>query len=717
MPKKLTLILAIACAIGAFFAYDLQPYLSFEGLKAGVVEFRHWRDQFPLLTSTGFFLLYVAVTALSLPGAAVMTLAAGALFGLWWGLLLVSFASTIGATLAFLVSRYVLRDVVQLRFGERLQAVDRGIAKDGAFYLFTLRLVPVIPFFVINLVMGLTRLPVKTFYWVSQVGMLAGTLVYVNAGTQLGRIESMSDILSPALLGSFILLGLFPWIAKAALARWQKVRVYKGFARPKKFDRNLIVLGAGAGGLVTSYIAAAVKAKVTLVEAGAMGGDCLNTGCVPSKALLRSAKVAHQMKEAARFGVSAPQAEVDFKQLMRRVKEVIAAIEPHDSVARYTGLGVEVKQGYGRIIDPWTVEISETGGNKTSLTARSIVIATGANPVVPALPGLDAVGYLTSETMWQALSERDVAPARLAILGGGPIACELAQAFARLGSAVTVIEVAEHLLPREDSDVAAHVTQMLRDEGVTVLSGHRAESAAVTEGEKQLLLSFLGGETRVVFDELICAVGRKPRLQGFGLEALGFDVSKPVETNRYLQTVFPNIYLAGDVANRGQLTHLAAHQAWYAAVNALFGRFRRFAVDERVIPACIYLDPEVARVGLTETEAMARGVSYELTRYDLADLDRAIADGAAKGFVKVLTAPGKDRILGAVIVGERAGDLLAEFVLAMKHGLGLNKVLGTIHSYPTWAEANKYVAGEWKRANAPEKLLAWIKRYHAWERG
>ncbi len=717
MPKKLTLILAIACAIGAFFAYDLQQYLSFEGLKAGVVEFRHWRDQFPLLTSTGFFLLYVAVTALSLPGAAVMTLAAGALFGLWWGLLLVSFASTIGATLAFLVSRYVLRDVVQLRFGERLQAVDRGIAKDGAFYLFTLRLVPVIPFFVINLVMGLTRLPVKTFYWVSQVGMLAGTLVYVNAGTQLGRIESMSDILSPALLGSFILLGLFPWIAKAALARWQKVRVYKGFARPKKFDRNLIVLGAGAGGLVTSYIAAAVKAKVTLVEAGAMGGDCLNTGCVPSKALLRSAKVAHQMKEAARFGVSAPQAEVDFKQLMRRVKEVIAAIEPHDSVARYTGLGVEVKQGYGRIIDPWTVEISETGGNKTSLTARSIVIATGANPVVPALLGLDAVGYLTSETMWQALSERDVAPARLAILGGGPIACELAQAFARLGSAVTVIEVAEHLLPREDSDVAAHVTQMLRDEGVTVLSGHRAESAAVTEGEKQLLLSFLGGETRVVFDELICAVGRKPRLQGFGLEALGFDVSKPVETNRYLQTVFPNIYLAGDVANRGQLTHLAAHQAWYAAVNALFGRFRRFAVDERVIPACIYLDPEVARVGLTETEAMARGVSYELTRYDLADLDRAIADGAAKGFVKVLTAPGKDRILGAVIVGERAGDLLAEFVLAMKHGLGLNKVLGTIHSYPTWAEANKYVAGEWKRANAPEKLLAWIKRYHAWDRG
>lgn len=717
MHKKLTLILAMVFAIGTFFAYDLQQYLSFDGLKSTLVQFQSWRDAYPLLTSAGFFILYVAVTALSLPGAAVMTLAAGALFGLWWGLLLVSFASTIGATLAFLVSRYMLRDVVQLRFGDRLKTINDGVAKDGAFYLFTLRLVPVVPFFVINLVMGLTSLPVKTFYWVSQLGMLAGTLVYVNAGTQLGRIERMSDILSPALLGSFVLLGLFPWLAKAVLARWQKRRVYQGFDRPKQFDRNIIVLGAGAGGLVTSYIAAAVKAKVTLIEAREMGGDCLNTGCVPSKALLRSAKAVSQVKEAARFGVQSSSPEVDFQGVMQCVNDAIAAIEPHDSVERYTELGVEVKQGYGRIVDPWTVEIDEAEGTTTSLTARSIVIATGASPVVPPLPGLDDVGCLTSETLWDAMSKRTAAPKRLAILGGGPIGCELAQAFSRLGSDVTLIEMSDQLMPREDSEVASYVSEVLSEDGVRVLTGHRAESAMKLDGEKQLLLSHLGGELRLVFDELICAVGRKPRVQGFGLENLGIDVVKGVETNDYLQTRFPNIYLAGDVANKGQLTHLAAHQAWYAAVNALFGRFRKFAVDDRVIPACTYLDPEVARVGLTEKEAIATGVSYEVTRYDIDDLDRAIAEGAAKGFVKVLTAPGKDRILGAVIVGEHAGDLLAEFVLAMKHGLGLNKILGTTHSYPTWAEANKYAAGEWKRAHAPEKLLAWVKRYHDWERG
>lgn len=717
MHKKLTLILAIVFAIGAFFAYDLQQYLSIDGLKSTLVQFQSWRDAYPLLTSAGFFLLYVAVTGLSLPGAAVMTLAAGALFGLWWGLLLVSFASTIGATLAFLVSRYMLRDVVQLRFGDRLKTINDGVTKDGAFYLFTLRLVPVVPFFVINLVMGLTSLPVKTFYWVSQLGMLAGTLVYVNAGTQLGRIERMSDILSPALLGSFVLLGLFPWLAKAVLARWQKKRVYQGFDRPKQFDRNIIVLGAGAGGLVTSYIAAAVKAKVTLIEASEMGGDCLNTGCVPSKALLRSAKAVSQVKEAARFGVQSSSPEVDFQGVMQCVNDVIAAIEPHDSVERYTELGVEVKQGYGRIVDPWTVEIDEAEGTTTSLTARSIVIATGASPVVPPLPGLDDVGCLTSETLWDAMSKRTAAPKRLAILGGGPIGCELAQAFSRLGSEVTLIEMSDQLMPREDSEVASYVSEILSEDGVRVLTGHRAESAMKLDGEKQLLLSHLGGELCLVFDELICAVGRKPRVEGFGLENLGIDVGNSVETNDYLQTLFPNIYLAGDVANKGQLTHLAAHQAWYAAVNALFGRFRKFAVDDRVIPACTYLDPEVARVGLTEKEAIATGVSYEVTRYDIDDLDRAIAEGAAKGFVKVLTAPGKDRILGAVIVGEHAGDLLAEFVLAMKHGLGLNKILGTTHSYPTWAEANKYAAGEWKRAHAPEKLLAWVKRYHDWERG
>ena len=717
--KKLLVLIAAAAAVAAFFALDLGRFLSLGYLKQSQAAFAALYAEQPGLVIGGYFAAYVAATALSLPGAVILTLAGGAIFGFGVGLLVVSFASSLGATLAFLAARFVLRDSVQARFGQRLAEIDRGVQKDGAFYLFTLRLIPVVPFFVINLLMGLTRMRALTFYWVSQLGMLAGTAVYVNAGTQIAQIDSLRGILSPGLLGSFVLLGLFPLIARKAVEAVQKRKVYARWAtvRPRHFDRNLVVIGAGAGGLVTAYIAAAVKAKVTLVEAHKMGGDCLNYGCVPSKALIKSAKLAHQMRHASRYGLSDTAPSFSFRAVMQRIHDVIRAIEPHDSVERYTGLGVEVLQGYAKIVNPWTVEIALNDGGKQVLTTRSIVIAAGARPFVPPLPGLSEAGYVTSDTLWDTFAKLDEVPRRLVVLGGGPIGCELTQAFARLGSQVTQVEMAPRLMLREDEEVSALVQQAMQADGVRVLTGHKALRCERDGDVKVLVAESAGAEVRIEFDELICAVGRVARLQGYGLEDLGIPTQRTVETNEYLQTIYPNIYAAGDVAGPFQFTHVAAHQAWYAAVNALFGDFRKFKADYSVIPWSTFVDPEVARVGLNEQEAREKGIAYEVTKYGIDDLDRAIADSEAHGFVKVLTVPGKDRILGVTIVGTHAGDLLAEYVMAMKHGLGLNKLLGTIHTYPTLAEANKYAAGEWKRAHQPHGLLRWVKKYHDHRRG
>jgi len=715
--KKALIVIAVVALGIAFFALDLHHVLTLEGLKAGRGQFEAWRASSPILVALAFFGFYVLVTALSLPGATVMTLAAGALFGLLWGTVIVSFASSMGATLAFLVSRYLLRDAIQRRFGDRLKAVNDGMARDGALYLLTLRLVPLFPFFVVNLLMGLTAIPTRTYYFVSQVGMLAGTLVYVNAGTQLARIESLSGIVSPGLLISFALLGVFPWLSRRFISAVQRRRVYAKWRRPRHFDRNIVVIGAGAAGLVTAYIGAAVKARVTLIEAHKMGGDCLNYGCVPSKALIRSATLAHQMRHGERYGVGTTQPQFSFRKLMARVHEIIRTIEPHDSVERYTALGVDVLQGYARIIDPWTVQVALNGGGTQRLTARSIVIAAGARPFVPALPGLEEVGYVTSDTLWDEFASLDAPPARLVVLGGGPVGCELAQCFARLGSKVTQVELAPRIMIREDEEVSELARASLTRDGVTVLTGHKAVRCERDAERKFIVVEHAGGELRIEFDALLCAVGRVARLTGYGLEELGIQTHRTVVTNEYLETLYPNIYAAGDVAGPYQFTHVAAHQAWYAAVNALFGDFRKFKADYSVVPWATFTDPEVARVGLNEQEAREKGIAHEVTRYGIDDLDRAIADGAAYGFVKVLTVPGKDRILGVTIVGEHAADLLAEFVLAMKHGLGLNKILGTIHTYPTMSEANKYAAGEWKRAHAPQRLLAWLQRYHAWRRG
>jgi pyruvate/2-oxoglutarate dehydrogenase complex dihydrolipoamide dehydrogenase (E3) component/uncharacterized membrane protein YdjX (TVP38/TMEM64 family) len=700
--------LLAAALVAAFFLFDLRQYLSLEGLRARHADLAALLVTRPLLVVSLFFLVYVAAIALSIPGATILTLGAGAIFGLWLGVLIVSFASTLGGTLAFLGSRYLFRDWVERRFGERMQAIDRGLERDGIFYLLALRLNPAVPFFFINLAMGLTRMGMLRFALVSQIGMLPATFVYVNAGTQLAQIRTLSDIATPGLIGSLILLSLFPLIAKAAVGALKRRRVYRGWKRPKRFDRNLIVIGAGAGGLVTAYIAAAVRAKVTLIEAKEMGGDCLNTGCVPSKALIRSARAAHEMRTATRYGLASAEPQVDFPAVMRRVRDIIKHIAPADSVERYTSLGVDVRQGYATLVDPWTVEV-----NGERLTARSIVIAAGGEPVLPPIPGLADSGYLTSDTMWEALERRETLPKRLVIVGGGPIGVEMAQAFTRLGSAVTLVQGGKRILPKEDDDAAAVIARRLADEGVALLTGHQA----LRVEQKALIAGAEGREIHLPYDELLVAVGRKPRLSGYGLEALGIDAEAPPETNGFLETRFPNIYLVGDVAGSLQFTHFAAHQAWFAAVNALFGSVRRFRADYRVLPWVTFTDPEVAHVGHNEQSAREAGIDYELVRYDLSHLDRAVTESANSGFVKLLVQPGKDRILGATIVATGAGELIAEPVLAMKHGIGLNKILGTIHAYPTLAEANKYAAGEWKKAHKPERLLAWAERWHRWRRG
>jgi pyruvate/2-oxoglutarate dehydrogenase complex dihydrolipoamide dehydrogenase (E3) component/uncharacterized membrane protein YdjX (TVP38/TMEM64 family) len=708
---KLVVLAVFIVCIAAFFQLGLERYLTLESFLASRARIDAAYAAQPIATLAAYFGVYVAVAALSLPGAAIMTLAGGAIFGLVAGTVVVSFASTIGATLAFLAARFIFRDAVTAKLGARLAPIDRGIAREGAFYLFALRLVPVFPFWLINIAMGLTTLPARTFYRVSQLGMLPGTIVYVYAGTQLGQFR-----VSAGLVLAFALLGLFPLVAKRVLDALKARKVYARWAdrRPAKFDYNLVVIGGGSAGLVSAYIAAATKAKVALVEKHRMGGDCLNTGCVPSKALIRSAKLLSHVARSREFGIGQASASFEFSEVMERVSRVVQQIEPHDSVERYTALGVECVEGTARITSPWTVEVAGPAGSRT-LATRAIVIAAGARPFVPNIPGLSEVGYLTSDTLWQL---REL-PRRLVVLGGGPIGCELAQTFRRLGSEVTQVEMLPRIMIREDPDVSELVRSRFEAEGVRVLTGHKAKSFREEGGEKILIAEHEGRDVTIAFDAVLVAVGRVANTSGYGLEELGIPVtqSRTVETDDYLQTIYPNIYACGDVAGPFQFTHTAAHQAWYAAVNALFGTFRKFRADYRVIPWATFTEPEVARVGLNESEAMQKGVPHRVTVYRIDDLDRAIADGEAHGFVKVLTEPGRDRILGATIVGEHAGDLLAEYVLAMKHGIGLGKILGTIHIYPTLAEANKYAAGDWKRGTVTRGQWSVLTAFQAWRRG
>ncbi len=712
MKRVLVAALLVALA-AAFFVLDLDRFLSLAFVKSQQAAVTDYYHAHPVRSMVVFFLFYVCITALSLPGATALTLAGGAIFGLALGTLLVSFASSIGALAAFLVVRFLARDVVQRRFGAKLRAVNAGMARDGAFYLFALRLVPAVPFFVVNLAMPLTPIRPWTFYWVSQIGMLAGTLVYVNAGTQLARIEAIGDVLSAPLIASFALLAVFPFLARAALDALRTRKRLAPYPKPARFERNLIVIGAGAAGLVCAYIAATVKAKVTLVERSRMGGDCLNTGCIPSKTLIRSANLLSQIRRAREFGVADANATHEFTDMMARVRRVIAKVAPNDSIERYTALGVECIQGEATITSPYRVDIRTAGGVR-SLTARAIVIATGANPIVPPLAGFDTSSCLTSETVW----DMQELPRRMLVLGGGPVGCELAQCFARLGSQVTLVEMQSRVLFREDPEVSSLITERFVQEGIRVLTNHAAKRVVRRDGAAAVVCTHEGEEVRIECDQVLCALGRKPRTENLGLEALGIGLTRTgaVEVDDYGRTRIPTIFACGDVTGGLQFTHTAAHAAWYATVNALFGSLCRFRIDTRAIAWCTFTDPEVARAGLSETEAIERGIAHEITRYHLDELDRALTDEAAVGFVKVITVPGKDRILGVTIVAEHAGELIAEYVLAMKHDIGLNRILGTMHVYPTFAEANKYAAGQWRKAHAPKRLLHLVERFHAWKR-
>lgn len=475
-----------------------------------------------------------------------------------------------------------------------------------------------------------------------------------------------------------------------------------------KYDANLVVIGAGSAGLVSAYIAAAVKAKVILIERHKMGGDCLNTGCVPSKAILRSAKMASYMNRAEEFGFESVPVKPVFKKVMQRVQDVIKEIEPHDSIERYTELGVDCVTGEAELIDEHHVKVGDR-----IISAKSIIIASGARPFVPPIEGLDSIDYLTSDTVW----ELEELPKRLVVLGGGPIGCELSQAFAKLGSQVTTVEMMPQVMGREDSDVADYVKETLEKDGINILTDHKAVKF-VDGADKTLICEHNGESVEIPFDQVIIAVGRKANSEGMNLEKLGIKTrpNGTIETDDYLRTAVPNIFACGDITGPYQFTHTAAHQAWYACVNALFGFVRKFKVDYRVIPWATFTMPEVARVGINETEAKQKDIDFEVTHYGIDDLDRAIADGEAKGFIKVITPRGKDKILGVTIVGHHASDLIAEYVLAMKYNIGLNKILGTIHLYPSLAEANKYVAGNWKREHQPHTLLKWVERFHSWRR-
>ncbi|RMG42293.1 MAG: pyridine nucleotide-disulfide oxidoreductase [Candidatus Dadabacteria bacterium] len=713
MKKNLTRVLVLLAVIllaGAYFYFDAGKYLTLENLKSHEAVLKDYVSSNPLKAGLIYFCVYVIITALSLPGAAVMTLAGGAIFGLLWATVIVSFASTIGATLAFIISRFLFRDLVQKKFGDKLRVINEGVKREGAFYLFTLRLVPLFPFFVINLVMALTPIKTATFYLVSQLGMLPGTLAYVNAGRELAKINSLSGILSPGLILSFVIIGILPLVSRAVVNYLRARKVLKRFSRPDSFDYNLVVIGAGSAGLVSSYIAAAVRAKVALIEKHRMGGDCLNTGCVPSKALIRSAKMLSYAARAKEFGFRDVSVDFNFAEVMERVQKVIKAVEPHDSVERYSSLGVDCYQGAAKILDPYRVEV-----NGQVLKTRNIIVATGATPLVPPIAGLDQIDYLTSDTIWDI---REL-PEKFVVLGGGPIGSELAQAFSRLGAKVSVVERSERIMTREDREISAMVMDRFEKEGINLYCGYTATKFEVIDGKNYLICESEDKQERIEFDRVLVALGRRANVKGFGLEELGVELSErgTIRTDSYLRTNFPNIYVCGDAAGPYQFTHTAAHQAWYASVNALFSPFKSFKADYSVIPWCTFVDPEVARVGLNELEAKERGIEYEVTRYGIDDLDRAIADSEAHGVIKVLTVPGKDKILGVTIVGPHAGDLIAEYVFAMKHGLGLNSILSTIHIYPTLAEANKYAAGAWKKQHAPERLLRLVEKFHSFRRG
>jgi pyruvate/2-oxoglutarate dehydrogenase complex dihydrolipoamide dehydrogenase (E3) component/uncharacterized membrane protein YdjX (TVP38/TMEM64 family) len=702
------LLLAFGLAFVLIWWTGVLDSLSLTQVQARLGEIRAYVELQPIAAWAGFFLLYVTVTALSLPGAAMLTLLAGAVFGFWAGLVLASFASTLGATLAFTLARLVARDWAKSRFSRFYQDIEMRWQRDGDLALLSLRLIPVIPFFAINLLMGLLPISALRFAVISQIGMFPGTAAYVNAGLELAKIRSLDGLLEPRLLFAFGILAALPWLARSAFLKWRVWSKFRRFKRPRKFDFDLIVIGGGSAGLVSAYIGSAVKAKVALIERERMGGDCLNTGCVPSKAIIQAGRVARTVRDASRFGIEAKTEQVHFEAVMERVRRVIQTIEPHDSVERYSGLGVHCVRGDARLISPWQVQVGDQ-----VLSARNVILATGARPRLPKIENINLVKWYTSDTIW-SLREK---PQALMVVGGGPIGCELAQTFAHLGVSVTLVERGEALLPREDHDVQQLLRRCLEESGVRVCLG--SELVEVRKDEILVRNRTTQSDTWQQTDAVLFAIGREPRTEGLGLDEIGIELERDsrIRVDQTMRTNHPHVFACGDVAGPFQLTHAASHQAWYCAVNALFAPFYQPKIGYENLPWVTYTIPEVARVGLSEREASESGVEFEVTSFPLSRLDRAIAEGETEGFVKILTAKGADRILGASVVALHAGEMMAEIVLAKKSGLGLNRILGTIHSYPTWSEANKLAAGQWRREHKPERLMRWLEAYFAWCRG
>ncbi len=712
-PVNKTRFIVVALMVLALLSYitlDLGQYLTLEYAQSQLSSIQDYKNENFVQTSLLYFAGYVIATSLSIPGAIIITLLGGAIFGVLWGTLLVSFASSIGATLAFLVSRVLLRDWVQRKFGDYLVPLNKGIEKDGSFYLFSIRMVPLFPFFVVNLLMGLTTIRTTWFYFASQAGMLIGTVVYVNAGSELSQITSLSGLVSAPVLSSLVLLGAFPLIAKLILNSVQSNKALKRFEKPKRFDANVVVIGAGSAGLIASLITAGAKAKVILIEKHKMGGDCLNTGCVPSKAIIRSGRIMSYIRRAKEFGIDGAVGKVNFSEVMARIQGVIKTIEPHDSVERFTSLGVEVELGDAVIESPYSVKV-----NDRTITTRSIILATGARPFVPPIPGLIEIDYLTSDSVWSL----DELPKRLLVVGGGPIGCELAQAFSNLGAKVTQVDMADRIMPREDKEVSEIVSKAFREQGIQLLTGHKLLKFGAGDNGDYMEAENNGESVRVEFDKVLLAIGRKANVEGFGLENLGLALTKQgtVEVNEYLQTSLPNIFACGDVAGPYQFTHMASFQAWFASLNAMLGGLWRSKTNYNVVPWATFTDPEVARVGLSEAEAIERNIVYELTRYEMEHHDRSLADGEAHGFIKILTAPGKDKILGVTIVGHHASEVIGEFVFAMTHGMGLKKISAVTHIYPTLLEANKFASNAWRSERLPVKYFPYLEKFFAWRRG
>lgn len=696
---------AFVLAFVAFVVYlglKYSSYLTLESFQKYRSDIKLFSEENYLQSILLFFSVYVLSTAVSLPGATVLTLAGGALFGLFAGLIIVSFASTVGATLSFLLSRFLFRDWIRNKFQETFNKIDEGFNRQGSSYLFSMRLLPVFPFFAVNALMGLTQISIFRFFIVSQIGMLPGTFLYVWAGTELGQVTSVSGLISTKVFLAFALLAMFPYLIKLFMNAFNQWKLNSKFKRPLSYDYNVVVIGAGAGGLVSTAISRAVKAKAAIIESHKMGGDCLNYGCVPSKALIHASQRFDRTK--SKNGVLS---STDFESVLEHIHSSIKAIEPHDSIERFKSLGADVFQGSAKILTPWEVFV-----NGKKLTTRSIIIASGAAPFVPKIKGLEMIRVLTSETFWDLKQ----LPNKMIVIGGGPIGCEISQALSKIGVEILLVERSSRLLSAETKEVSDLVFDQMQQDGVKILLNSEIESFLTANSCKVLE----SGKVEIYenFDAVFFAIGRKPRVENLGLEELGIPIAKngTIEHNEYLQTKYRNIYVCGDVAGPIQLTHVAGHQAWYAAVNALFSNFKSFKEDLSVIPRCTFTYPEVASVGLSEQELEKKNYDFEITHYPLTTFDRAVCDQATNGFVRLLTKKNSDQILGVTIVSPRAGEMIAEFALAMRWKLGLKKILSTVHAYPTWSDANKMAALAWQKKHVPPKLVALSEKFHDWKR-